>query len=168
MRVFAKKYYCRRADQRVSPHKIRLKCTPAFAIFSKRNTQLHATHPSFFQRLHRLFSLPRLDLRTLAPKRYYDSPIDPCVDIPRCDRHNPSSEENFSVEKARVKVSPKFQVVIPKAIRDELQIESGQHLVMFTLDGSIHLVPSRSVKELRGIAKGMRWKDEYRDRTERF
>jgi AbrB family looped-hinge helix DNA binding protein len=72
------------------------------------------------------------------------------------------------VEKARVKVSPKFQVVIPKAIRDELQIESGQHLVMYTLDGSIHLVPSRSVKELRGIVKGMRWKDEYRDRAERF
>ena len=72
------------------------------------------------------------------------------------------------MEKARVKVSPKFQVVIPKAIRDELQIESGQQLVMYTLDGSIHLVPSRSVKELRGIAKGMRWKDEYRDRTERF
>jgi AbrB family looped-hinge helix DNA binding protein len=72
------------------------------------------------------------------------------------------------VEKARVKVSPKFQVVIPKAIRDELQIETGQQLVMYTLDGSIHIVPSRSVKELRGIAKGMRWKDEYRDRTERF
>ena len=72
------------------------------------------------------------------------------------------------MEKARVKVSPKFQVVIPKAIRDELQIESGQHLVMYTLDGSIHLVPSRSVKELRGIVKGMRWKDEYRDRAERF
>ena len=72
------------------------------------------------------------------------------------------------MEKARVKVSPKFQVVIPKAIRDELQIETGQQLVMYTLDGSIHLVPSRSVKELRGIAKGMRWKDEYRDRTERF
>jgi AbrB family looped-hinge helix DNA binding protein len=72
------------------------------------------------------------------------------------------------VEKSRVKVSPKFQVVIPKAIRDELQIEAGQQLMMYTLDGSIHLVPSRSVRELRGIAKGMRWKDEYRDRTERF
>jgi AbrB family looped-hinge helix DNA binding protein len=72
------------------------------------------------------------------------------------------------VEKVRVKVSPKFQVVIPKAIRDGLQIEPGQQLLMYALDGSIHLVPSRSVKELRGIAKGMRWKDEYRDRTERF
>jgi AbrB family looped-hinge helix DNA binding protein len=72
------------------------------------------------------------------------------------------------VEKILVKVSPKFQVVIPKAIRDDLRIESGQQLLMYALDGSIHLVPSRSVKELRGIAKGMRWKDEYRDRTERF
>ena len=72
------------------------------------------------------------------------------------------------MEKILVKVSPKFQVVIPKAIRDDLRIESGQQLLMYALDGSIHLVPSRSVKELRGIAKGMRWKDEYRDRTERF
>ena len=72
------------------------------------------------------------------------------------------------MEKVRVKVSPKFQVVIPKAIREGLQIQPGQQLLMYALDGSIHLVPSRSVKELRGIAKGMRWKDEYRDRTERF
>ena len=69
------------------------------------------------------------------------------------------------MERARVKVSPKFQIVIPKAIREELQIESGQQLVMYSLDGSMRLVPHRSVKELRGIAKGMRWKDDYRDVT---
>jgi AbrB family looped-hinge helix DNA binding protein len=72
------------------------------------------------------------------------------------------------MNKIRVKVSPKFQVVIPKPLRDELKIESGQQLLMYAFDGSLHLVPSRSVKELRGIAKGMRWKDDYRDRSERF
>ncbi len=72
------------------------------------------------------------------------------------------------MEKVRVKVSPKFQVVIPKPLRDELKIEPGQQLLMYAFDGSLHLVPSRSIKELRGIAKGMRWKDEYRDHTERF
>lgn len=72
------------------------------------------------------------------------------------------------MDKVRVKVSPKFQVVIPKPLRDELKIEPGQQLLMYAFEGSLHLVPSRSIKELRGIAKGMRWKDEYRDRSERL
>jgi AbrB family looped-hinge helix DNA binding protein len=72
------------------------------------------------------------------------------------------------MEKAKVRVSPKFQVVIPKALREELKIEPGQELLMYALDGSLRLVPRRSIKELRGIAKGLKWKDEYRDHTERF
>ncbi len=72
------------------------------------------------------------------------------------------------MEKAKVRVSPKFQVVIPKALREELKIEPGQELLMYALDGSLRLVPRRSIKELRGIAKGLRWKDEYRDHPERF
>ena len=72
------------------------------------------------------------------------------------------------MEKAKVRVSPKFQVVIPKALREELKIEPGQELLMYALDGSLRLVPRRSIKELRGMAKGLRWKDEYRDRSERL
>ena len=72
------------------------------------------------------------------------------------------------MDKIIVKVSPKFQVVIPKAIREELQIVPGQRLLMYSLDGSLRLVPHRPVKELRGMAKGMRWKDDYRDVTQRF
>ena len=72
------------------------------------------------------------------------------------------------MDKIIVKVSPKFQVVIPKAIREELQIAPGQRLLMYSLDGSLRLVPHRPVKELRGMAKGMRWKDDYRDVTQRF
>jgi AbrB family looped-hinge helix DNA binding protein len=70
------------------------------------------------------------------------------------------------MERARVKVSPKFQIVIPKAIREELRIESGHELVMYSLDGTIRLLPRRSVKELRGSAKGMRWKEDYRDHSD--
>ncbi len=72
------------------------------------------------------------------------------------------------MEKATVKVSPKFQVVIPKLIREELNIEPGQELMMYSIDGSLRLVPHRCVKELKGIAKGMRWKEDYRDHSERF
>jgi AbrB family looped-hinge helix DNA binding protein len=67
-----------------------------------------------------------------------------------------------------VKVSPKFQVVIPKRVREELQLRPGQELQIHVLDGTIRLSRPGSIKELRGIAKGMTWKDEDRDHTERF
>ena len=67
-----------------------------------------------------------------------------------------------------VKVSPKFQVVIPKRVREELQLRPGQELIVYVLDGTIRLSKPRSIQELRGIAKGMKWKDEDRDHTERF
>jgi len=67
-----------------------------------------------------------------------------------------------------VKVSPKFQVVIPKKVREELKLRPGQELQIYILDQTIRLHRPRSIKELRGIAKGMKWKDEDRDHTERF
>lgn len=67
-----------------------------------------------------------------------------------------------------VKVSPKFQVVIPKKVREELQLKPGQELQIYILDQTIRLQRPRSIKELRGIAKGMIWKDEDRDHSERF
>lgn len=67
-----------------------------------------------------------------------------------------------------VKVSPKFQVVIPKRVREVLELKPGEELQIYVLDKSIRLHRPRSIKELRGIAKGMQWKDEDRDHTERF
>jgi AbrB family looped-hinge helix DNA binding protein len=67
-----------------------------------------------------------------------------------------------------VKVSPKFQVVIPKRVREELELKPGQELNVYVLDGTIRFSKPRSIQELRGICKGMKWKDEDRDHTERF
>jgi AbrB family looped-hinge helix DNA binding protein len=67
-----------------------------------------------------------------------------------------------------VKVSSKFQVVIPKRVREELALRPGQELQIYILDGTIRLHPHRSIRDLRGIAKGMKWKDDYRDRNDRF
>jgi AbrB family looped-hinge helix DNA binding protein len=67
-----------------------------------------------------------------------------------------------------VKVSPKFQVVIPKRIRERLELQPGEELQIYLLDRSIRIHRPRSIKELRGIAKGMVWKDEDRDHSERF
>lgn len=67
-----------------------------------------------------------------------------------------------------VKVSPKFQVVIPKKVREALKLKAGVQLQVYVLDDVIRLQRPRSIKELRGIAKGMKWKDDYRDHSERF
>ncbi len=67
-----------------------------------------------------------------------------------------------------VTVSPKFQVVIPKELREKLKLRPGQKLLAYELDGSIRLEPPRPLRELRGMAKGIRWEESDRDRTERF
>ena len=67
-----------------------------------------------------------------------------------------------------VRVSPKFQVVIPKKIREALELKPGEDLQIYVLDKSVRIHRPRSIKDLRGIAKGMVWKDEDRDHSERF
>ena len=67
-----------------------------------------------------------------------------------------------------VKVSPKFQVVIPKHVREKLHLQPGEELQVYVLDSAIHLLRPRSIQDLRGIAKGMKWKDAYRDRSDRL
>lgn len=67
-----------------------------------------------------------------------------------------------------VKVSPKFQIVIPKKVRESLKLEPGQELYIYAVDGSIRVSRPRSIKDLRGMAKGLKWKDDYRDRNDRY
>ena len=48
-------------------------------------------------------------------------------------------------------VSPKFQVVIPKAIREALRLEPGQKIQATLLDGRIELVPVQPMRRMRGF-----------------
>jgi AbrB family looped-hinge helix DNA binding protein len=57
---------------------------------------------------------------------------------------------------ARTRVSPKFQVVIPKEVRESMDLRVGQELQVVTKGGVITLVPERSLSSLRGFAKGIR------------
>jgi len=66
-----------------------------------------------------------------------------------------------------VKVSPKFQVVIPKEIRKHLKLKAGERLVIIEKGGSIHLIPVGKMKEMRGFLKGISTKG-IRDESERF
>jgi len=55
----------------------------------------------------------------------------------------------------RVTVSPKYQVVIPKAIREALHLRPGQKMQIVEYDGRIELIPERDIKDLRGFLKGI-------------
>lgn len=54
-----------------------------------------------------------------------------------------------------VKVSPKYQVVIPKEIRESMGIVSGQKIQVLTYGNRIELIPIKPMKELRGFLKGI-------------
>ena len=54
-----------------------------------------------------------------------------------------------------VTVSPKFQVVIPKEIREALRLRPGQKMRVIEYDGRIELIPDRDISELRGFLKGI-------------
>jgi AbrB family looped-hinge helix DNA binding protein len=57
---------------------------------------------------------------------------------------------------ARAVVSPKFQVVIPKVIRRELGLKSGQVVQIVSKGGVISLVPDQPVEDMKGYLKGMK------------
>ncbi|CAN5357951.1 hypothetical protein BH23GEM4_BH23GEM4_00230 [soil metagenome] len=54
-----------------------------------------------------------------------------------------------------VTVSSKYQVVIPREVREQLDIRPGQRMEVIVLDGLIHIVPVRPIEEYRGWLKGM-------------
>ena len=54
-----------------------------------------------------------------------------------------------------VTVSPKFQVVIPKAVRESMGIFSGQKVQIMTYQNRIELIPLKPMKEMKGFLKGI-------------
>ena len=54
-----------------------------------------------------------------------------------------------------VVVSPKFQVVIPRSIRESLSIQPGQKVQVIRYEGRIELIPLKPAREMRGFLKGI-------------
>jgi AbrB family looped-hinge helix DNA binding protein len=65
----------------------------------------------------------------------YELPIDPTMDA--------------------VSISPKFQIVIPRKIREALGLVAGQKVQVVLYDGRIELIPVKPAKKMRGFLKGI-------------
>lgn len=63
-------------------------------------------------------------------------------------------------------VSSKYQIVIPKEIRERLKIRPGQKLQMIEIGRRIELIPVEPIQNARGFLKGMDTSN-YRDEEDR-
>lgn len=65
-----------------------------------------------------------------------------------------------------VTVSPKFQVVIPKAVREKMNIHPGQKLEVISFDGRLEFVRVKPMHEMKGFLRGLN-SDFERDKEDR-
>ena len=54
-----------------------------------------------------------------------------------------------------VTVSPKFQVVIPREIREVLRLEPGQKVHVLQYQNRIEFIPVQAMRKMRGFLKGI-------------
>jgi AbrB family looped-hinge helix DNA binding protein len=54
-----------------------------------------------------------------------------------------------------VKISPKFQVVIPKSVREAIGLKPGESLQVVIYGNRIELIPIHPIKTLKGMLKDM-------------
>jgi AbrB family looped-hinge helix DNA binding protein len=68
---------------------------------------------------------------------------------------------------ATTTISPKFQIVIPKEVREKLRLSPQQRLQVVEKGGVITLVPEVPLKSLKGLLKGMS-KTDIREKKDRL
>jgi AbrB family looped-hinge helix DNA binding protein len=68
---------------------------------------------------------------------------------------------------AMTTISPKFQIVIPKEVREKLHLAPSQRLQIVEKGGVITLVPEVPLKSLKGTLKGMS-KTDLREKKDRL
>lgn len=54
-----------------------------------------------------------------------------------------------------VTISPKYQVVIPRSVRERIQLRPGERLQVISFDDRIELVPVRPMRKMRGFLRGL-------------
>jgi AbrB family looped-hinge helix DNA binding protein len=68
---------------------------------------------------------------------------------------------------ATATLSSKFQISIPKAVREQQHWEAGQEFVFIPKGRGVLVIPVPETAQLIGIAKGART-DDFRDRQDRY
>ncbi len=63
--------------------------------------------------------------------------------------------DQWRIHLSIVTISPRFQVVIPKDVRDELSLEPGQKVQAIAYNNRIELIPVRPMRRMRGFVKGI-------------
>lgn len=66
-----------------------------------------------------------------------------------------------------VHVSTKYQVVIPKGVRSQLQVKAGHTLSCLTKGGIIYLIPDRPISSMRGFIKAPYSYEGVREKRDR-
>lgn len=54
-----------------------------------------------------------------------------------------------------VTVSPKFQVVIPREVREAMGLKSGEKMHVFRHEGRVEFVPVKPMRSMRGFLSGI-------------
>ena len=54
-----------------------------------------------------------------------------------------------------VTLSPKFQIVIPQEVRDQVHLEAGQQMQIIAYNDRIELIPIQLPARMRGFLKGI-------------
>ncbi len=57
-----------------------------------------------------------------------------------------------------VKISPKYQVVIPRSVRESLKLTPGQKVQVIQYKDRIELIPVRKIADMKGFIKGINTK----------
>jgi AbrB family looped-hinge helix DNA binding protein len=68
---------------------------------------------------------------------------------------------------ASATLSSKYQISIPKAVREQQHWEAGQEFVFIPKGKGVLVMPVPGLEQLAGLAKGAR-RGDYRDRKDRF
>jgi AbrB family looped-hinge helix DNA binding protein len=67
---------------------------------------------------------------------------------------------------SRVKVSSKYQIVIPREMRDAMRIHKGQYVSLVPIGGVIEIVPDESLETMEGAFPNITL-ENYRDEADR-
>ena len=54
-----------------------------------------------------------------------------------------------------VTVSPKFQIVIPRSVREALDLHPGEKIQIIRYENRIEFIPVKNIKKMRGFLKGI-------------